>query len=136
MADPGDLVSINIDTRAVSAALDGLQKDIDRASKQALRAAARKVVSRAKAVVPVYDGDNSAVPKGRLKKAIKQSKQIRRKPGGFSVSVGPWGTGVNLYRGKIEARSHFMAQARAEAETAMIEAYVSTFNAAMSRFGR
>src|SRR3982074_1259093 len=95
---------ITVDVSGVRRALKELDRDIDMATRNALKSAAAAVSREEKKRVPGVSGV--------LKKSIKQSKvKWEALPHSFKVAVGPMGGKVNLYRGKIEAKTHFAEDA-------------------------
>jgi hypothetical protein len=102
---------------------------VNKATQQALRKAARKLVQEARRRAPVYKGDDNRSPSGALRGSVHQSRRIRREGiGTYSVSVGPISRGrVQLYRGTVEARTGFMRGSYAAAAPVMEAEFVAQF---------
>lgn len=92
---------------------------VDNAAKATLRAAAKTVVTEARAHVRVYAGAREDVPKGRLKRSIKASTVKRRSPGLWQVTVAPAGYPAWAYAGQIEELEPFMDPASKVADVAL-----------------
>lgn len=117
--------------------LRAIEKDIDRATMYALRAAGRAVKSAAKRRAPQNRADTPAAPRGRLKASIHSSRRlVKFAPGSYRVHVVPVGPVVNLYRGKMEERYGFMAAGLAEGEAKMAAQFVATFERTLAKRGR
>ena len=102
---------------------------VNKATQQALRKAARKLVQEARRRAPVYKGDDPRSPQGALRGSIHQSRRITRSGiGSYSVNVGPISRGrVSLYRGSVEARTGFMRGAYAQSVTTMEAEFQAQF---------
>ena len=131
----GDVFGVRIDTAATAKALKQLERDLDRASMQALRAAGRVVKQEGRKRAPVYSGDDPRVPPGRLKASVHSGRRLKRLgPGSYAVNVGPWGPVVNFYRSRVGGR--YMENAHAAGASRMGEKFDAAYRRVLERAGR
>lgn len=132
MSDYNPLTEMRFLTSDIQKALTSLPSD--KATKQALRRAARVLVREAKAWAPV--GPEDDIHRGALKRSIHQSKRItRRGLGSYSVSVGPIARGrVQLYRAKMEEEHLYMYRGyQMASQGRMAEEFERTFTSVIKR---
>ena len=99
------MFSFGMDLVEWNAAMAFIDKNVDRASMYAIRQAGREIRADARTRVPVNTG--------RLKGSISNAKRFQRQgPHEFTLSVGPHGSPVYLYSGKIEGITPYMDDAR------------------------
>ncbi|MFF2551818.1 HK97 gp10 family phage protein [Nocardia sp. NPDC058058] len=116
-----------VDIAAFLAAEEYMEKQVDRACMYSIREAGRQIRSSARKQVPVLTG--------RLKKSISNSRRIRETGHhSFQLSVGPHGSPVFRYSGKIEALSPYMAPARSVIEGQMADIFAKAQAKVLARF--
>jgi hypothetical protein len=102
-------------------------REVEIATQLALKATAKAIVEEERKRVPVASG--------RLKASIRQSKvKPEAEPRSFKVNVGAMGAS-KLYRGKVEAKTHFAADAMQEAGRLMEERVVAAVSKTVTRIG-
>lgn len=112
--------SVIVHDKKVLAELRVIDRNVDRATMWTVRQAGRKVRQYSRRAAPVYRGKPrprtvsgqhvGLIEKGDLRKSISSARNLRRIPGGFSVTVGPRGV-PTVYAAIQEARRPYMAPA-------------------------
>ena len=118
-------ISIKFHVEAFQADLKRIDRATNRATMWGLREVGRQLKRAEKSKVPVYKGPGGVKRQrkgqhgpqqagpvvGLLKSSIGSARSFRREgPGAYALVVGPRGGRVNLYKGKIERKTHFVQQ--------------------------
>lgn len=121
------MFGISTDISGFLAAEEYMDRMVDRASMYAIRQAGREIRAAARAEVPVLTG--------RLRKSISNSRRVRTTGAhSFELSVGPHGSPVFLYSGKIEEEHPYMGPARSVIEGRMGEIFEQAQAKVLERF--
>lgn len=122
------MFSVGVNLAEWDAAKAWMDRMVDRASMYTIRQAGREVKATARGVVPVRTG--------RLQGSITNARQLHSTGDhSYMLTVGPHGTPMYMYSGKIEAQSGYMAAGLGAVEGRVSAIFEQAQSTVLARFG-